>query len=213
MPYRRVEMDSSTISGSSAIVQKIIVLEFPLSESFSNIVKLDSRKGLMGSFFLSARMHRPNVDKLWLIVLASSAFRFVAPLLPIRSDPARSTKRNLDFTTELPFVLMQFSWTMQWERLDLWLIWWPLQDRVISTSSITLITSYGEFKSISFWPWTSKLCFPVLDVKEGGTHLPLASNSAARPPTAALPLNVDFVPTPAIGIRTLLLSRSLQSLK
>lgn len=122
IPNLKVEVVSATISGSSAMVQKIHVLELPLRESLRSIVSDDSRNGAIVFLFLRANMHLPRVVRLWLIFLASSALRFVAPLLWIRSEPARSTNRNLDLTTDLPVFLVQFNWTTQWDLLDRWLI-------------------------------------------------------------------------------------------
>jgi len=105
-PNRSEEIDSAIIDGSSAIVQIMHVLQLPLSESLRSIVKDDSLKGGCVLLFLDlmARMHLPRVVRLWFIFLASSALILVAPLLLIRSEPARSTKRNLDCLRDLPFV-------------------------------------------------------------------------------------------------------------
>ena len=73
------------------------------NDSFNNRVNFELRKGTCG--FLgstNALMHKPNVDKLKLIALASSNATPVTPLLPILSEPAKSTKNN--FAVDLSFV-------------------------------------------------------------------------------------------------------------
>ena len=109
IPKRKVDTLSAIMVTSSAIVQKIHVLELPLRESFRSIVRDDSLYGGIEFLFLRASMHLPSVVKLWLILVASWAFKLVAPLLCTLSDPAKSTNKNFDFVTDLPVFLTQLS--------------------------------------------------------------------------------------------------------
>lgn len=107
------------------------VLEFPPSDYFKKKVSFESLKGTWGLFpvgpgdAVSARIQFPRHDKLWLIFLASSKVCPAAPVFSILSDPAKSTKFNLDLRLDPSVKFYSKSKTnIVWLRDDLafWLV-------------------------------------------------------------------------------------------
>ena len=81
------------------VVQIKAVFELPPRLSLRSLVRVDS---LNGTLVPSPRawMTRPRIVRLKLIFLASSRTFPVAPVLAIRSEPARSTRLSLAFFFE-----------------------------------------------------------------------------------------------------------------
>ena len=89
---RHVDMPSKTCSNSGLIVATIAVAQFPPSESFSSMVITLSRYGTWGSPSLSATTTFSSACRDRLMCFASRSALPLTPVLPTRSDPARSTR-------------------------------------------------------------------------------------------------------------------------
>lgn len=152
-PNLKVLIVSCVISELSATHTINYVMQLPESESFINIVKALSRQEMKPLLDLeSISMTRPRALKEVLMFLASASFTKETPVLLMRSDPARSTKVNLDETTELPFLRVSLMVTKQCDLLERSLRAWLLAVLVASMIFIMLRSSSLLFNSISFWP-------------------------------------------------------------
>lgn len=96
-------------------VHSKVVLEFPPRLSFKRCVNFESRNGTYGSPLDRDLITRPSDVKLWLIFFASSSILPVAPLCPILSEPAKSTRFNLaDFYEPSLFNCLYSRTSMVW---------------------------------------------------------------------------------------------------
>ena len=117
---------SSRLSRSSLTVAMMQVLARPPNESCNRRVRRDSRYGTCVLPSTSALITRPNVSKLWLMAPASRARLFSAPLRPMLSLPAKSTRFSFPIRiSSSPRAPVSFTCTVsvntQWERLEVWL--------------------------------------------------------------------------------------------
>jgi len=88
----KVWTDSSRCRSCLLAVQIRVVLEFPPRASLRSSVSFESRNGTWPLPSVSALMTKPRAVRLRLIFCASLRVLPVAPVLPIRSLPARSTR-------------------------------------------------------------------------------------------------------------------------
>lgn len=108
---------SSKWQPSRLIVHIRHVFELPPRLSFKRYVNFESRNGTCFSAFVSAFITLPKEVKLWLIFLASSSTFPVAPVLPILSDPAKSTRFSFAFLMEPSvFICLYSSTNIVWLR-------------------------------------------------------------------------------------------------
>lgn len=106
--------DSSPWTAHRLDVQIRVVFEFPPSPSLRRWVNFELLKGTF-SPFPRAVMTIPKVVRLWLIFLASSKTLPVAPVFPILSDPAKSTRFNLALLVDPSLFTWLYSSTkMVW---------------------------------------------------------------------------------------------------
>lgn len=112
--YFIVPRDSSKLLSAGETQAIIVVLEFPPNESWRILVNLESLYGICPvPFFSSVRalITKPRLSKPLLILIPSFKSCPVAPVFFILSDPAKSTKWNLD---EISSVNWAFSSPSAW---------------------------------------------------------------------------------------------------
>ena len=114
----------------------ITVLVFPPSESCSSLVSFESRYGMW--FVLPstrALMTLPRLDNDWLMLAASLSVSPAAPVLLCRSEPARSTRLSLEYST-LFCVLPPRSFSVSTLILRQKTLWLRLLQRLHSDQSL-----------------------------------------------------------------------------
>ena len=163
MPYSREHLDSSTWAASPATVITAARLALPDRDERSSCVKVDSRYGTYAACTASARVHLPRAERDVLMATACLAATPSAPVLRMRSEPARSANRSWRLLTDTapalpppPVCSVRCKWTKQCERDDLSLSRCPTAVRVSSMVRASRATSKALLSSTRRSPMVAK---------------------------------------------------------
>lgn len=130
------------------------VLVFPPRDYFNMNVSLESRKGMCVLFFEDKDIiHYPNVVRLWLIFLVSCSYWPEVLDLEILSDPAKSTRFNLDINVwPSSFFYRSFIIKTVWDLLLLALTHVVANEQLANPIWIYDISSEGFVTFVSVSP-------------------------------------------------------------